>query len=132
MNNLDLLQKLKRIKKSQLSDAECVAFVVLTCGGDNSGHPVIYGSDAIFLSVEIMISMVTENADLTGKPKLFFMVLNPCTRELFRANPGGEMKSAGFHRGGDDGVDVDPKKAQAADIFLYYVNLENGEFLPIG
>ena len=119
------LEKLsKRVRDTDYKNADCFVCVILACGGitevGSINRSVIYGSDTIFYSLDLLFEQVSQNRSLLGKPKIYFMLLNKCSKK--------ELKAAGREKSPVEGVvDAGGKKfwrSEHADSFIYYVVLE--------
>ena len=117
MKGDDIASQFWKLKTIDYSLEDCLVCFVLSCGGLSGDLGVIYGSDGKHYSVDTMIAKVNHNPTLRGKPKLFFMVLNRCSRSVYKGAVEHVEASGGEKTG----------KSKAADTFIYYIMLENGK-----
>ena len=108
-----------------MANAECFVCVVQACGEEGSTKPIIYGTDNIFYSVNKLMSKVSQNDYLLGKPKLFFVLINECYQRKSLASGIGDD-----HR--DDHTKIQYPKTFLStgyeDTFLYYHCVKKGKF----
>ena len=114
-----MLKDARHLKEDK--DAECVVFVILSCGGEGGGEeqvpfPVVYDLDgALKHSIETIVGDMNEG-ELVDKTKLVFMLLKKCT--------GISSPAKACNRSKIPAVEKKEKKAFGTDTLIYYLVLE--------
>ena len=114
LKGADMEIEFVKLRTQNFIDDDCFVCVILSCCGTSGEVNVVYGIDGRFYSIDQMISNLSDVPSLSGKPKLFFMLLNRCKKDNEE-----DWRKAGSRK----------SKSKESDSFVYYSIMEKGEFL---